>query len=79
VCDLVYCFNYFSDHKEASMRLKNWGLTFRPVPVKVQGPVYKRETILLGNNLRKQIGVNMDWGMDVARNAMFKSVSTFYF
>jgi len=46
----------------------------RPVPVKMEGPVYKRETILLGNNIRKQVGMNMDWGMDVAKNAMFVAV-----
>jgi len=47
----------------------------RPIPVKMEGPVYKRETILLGSNIRKQVGVNMDWGMDVAKNAMFVAVS----
>lgn len=51
----------------------------RPVPVKLEGPVYKRETILLGNNQRRQVGVNMDWGMDVAKNAMFSAVSIYFF
>jgi len=37
--------------------------------------VYKQETILLGNGIRKQVGINMDWGIDVARNAMFVAVS----
>lgn len=46
----------------------------RPVPVKMEGPVYNRENILLGNNIRKQVGMNMDWGMDVAKNAMFVAV-----
>jgi len=40
--------------------------------------VYKQETILLGNGLRKQVGINMDWGIDVARNAMFVAVSRYY-
>lgn len=51
----------------------------RPVPVKLEGPVYKRETILLGNNIRKQVGVNMDWGMDVAKSAMFVAVNIFHY
>jgi len=46
-----------------------------PIPVKLEGPVYKRETILMGNSLRKQVANNMDWGMEVAKNAMFVAVS----
>jgi len=49
----------------------------RPIPVRMEGPVYKKETILLGNNIRKQVGMNMDWGMDVAKNAMFVAVSIY--
>lgn len=49
----------------------------RPNPVVLEGPVYKRESILLGNGFRKQIGPNMDWGIDVAKNAMFAAVSKF--
>lgn len=62
-------------HEVASKKLKDWGLMMRPIPVKLEGPVYKRETILLGSNIRKQVGINMDWGMDVAKNAMFVAVS----
>lgn len=52
----------------------------RPIPVRLEGPVYKREKILLGKNIRVQVGVNMDWSNDVARNAMFAAVSiTFFF
>lgn len=47
--------------------------------MRLEGPVYKRETILLGNNLRKQVGINMDWGIDVAKSAMFVAVSVFLF
>lgn len=43
----------------------------------MEGPVYKREHIKLGNSITKQVGVNMDWGFDVAKNAMFRSVSLF--
>lgn len=63
-------------HEIASKKFKDWGLILNPVPVKLEGPVYKRENIILGNGLRKQVGVNMDWGMDVAKNAMFAAVST---
>lgn len=61
----------------AGKKFKDWGIVMRPTPVRLEGPVYKRETILLGNNLRKMVGVNMDWGMDVAKNAMFIAVSKF--
>lgn len=37
--------------------------------------MHKREVITLGNKVKKQIGVNMDWGLDVMKNAMFKTVS----
>lgn len=63
------------DHDIANLKFKNWGLQLCPIPVKLEGPVYKRETILLGNGVRKQVGINMDWGMDVAKNAMFVAVS----
>ena len=65
----------FIAHEGASKRLKDWGLMMRPIPAKMEGPVYKRETILLGSNIRKQVGINMDWGIDVAKNAMFVAVS----
>lgn len=51
----------------------------RPLPVKLEGPVYKQEVIIMGNNIRKQVGTNMDWGNDVARNAMFTAVSNLFF
>lgn len=41
----------------------------------LEGPVYKRESIIMGHNIRKQVGVNMDWGLDVAKHAMFRVVS----
>lgn len=63
----------------ASQKFKDWGLVMRPIPVILEGPVYKRETILLGNNIRKQVGVNMDWGMDVAKSAMFVAVNIFHY
>lgn len=69
----------FADHEIASKKFKDWGLIVRPTPVILEGPTYKRETILLGNNLRKQVGLNMDWGMDVAKSAMFVAVSGYYF
>ncbi|XP_015367176.1 PREDICTED: protein argonaute-3-like [Diuraphis noxia] len=69
--------NRINGHEVASKKFRDWGLMMRPVPVKMEGPVYKRETILLGNNIRKQVGMNMDWGMDVAKNAMFVAVNMF--
>ncbi|XP_003245599.2 piwi-like protein Ago3 [Acyrthosiphon pisum] len=68
---LVEFVNSINAHEGASKRLKDWGLMMRPIPAKMEGPVYKRETILLGSNIRKQVGINMDWGIDVAKNAMF--------
>lgn len=65
------------EHEEASKKFKDWGVIMRPTPVRLEGPVYKRETILLGNSIRKLVGVNMEWGMDVAKNAMFSAVSKF--
>lgn len=62
----------------ASKKFKDWGLVVHPIPVRLEGPVYKRETILLGNSIRKQVGINMDWGIDVAKNAMFTAVSIMY-
>ncbi|XP_022171132.1 piwi-like protein Ago3 [Myzus persicae] len=72
---IVEFVNRINAHEGASKKLKDWGLMMRPVPVKMEGPVYKRETILLGNSIRKQVGMNMDWGMDVAKNAMFVAVN----
>lgn len=69
--------NRINAHEVASKKLNDWGLMMRPIPVKMEGPVYKKETILLGNNIRKQVGMNMDWGMDVAKNAMFVAVNMF--
>lgn len=37
--------------------------------------MHKREIITLGNKVKKQVGVNMDWGLDVVQNTMFKTVS----
>lgn len=51
----------------------------RPIAVKLKGPIYKRETILFGNNIRKQVGVNMDWSSVVIKNAMFTAVSIEFF
>jgi hypothetical protein len=64
----------------ARKKFLDWGVLMRPNPVILEGPVYKRETILLGNSIRKQVGPNMDWGIDMAKNAMFVAVSKlFYF
>lgn len=38
--------------------------------------MHKREVITLGNKVKKQVGVNMDWGLDVVKNALFKTVSS---
>ncbi|XP_026821095.1 piwi-like protein Ago3 isoform X2 [Rhopalosiphum maidis] len=67
--------NRINAHEVASKKFNDWGLMMRPIPVKMEGPVYKKETILLGNNIRKPVGMNMDWGMDVAKNAMFVAVN----
>lgn len=73
---LIFCgYTLISGHEVASQKFKDWGLSMRPIPVKLEGPVYKRETILLGNNIRKQVGINMDWGIDVAKSAMFVAVN----
>lgn len=48
-----------------------------PVPVEIEGPVYKRESIIIGHNLKKTVGEKMDWAMDVTQNAMFIAVSTY--
>ncbi|KAL4105103.1 hypothetical protein QTP88_020376 [Uroleucon formosanum] len=74
---IVEFVNRVNAHEGASKKLKDWGLMMRPIPVKLEGPVYNRETILLGSNIRKQVGINMDWGMDVAKNAMFVAVNMF--
>ncbi|VVC30372.1 Ribonuclease H-like domain,Piwi domain,PAZ domain [Cinara cedri] len=67
--------NSINDNELASKKFKDWGLIVRPEPVKLKGPVYKRENIILGNGMRKQVGVNMDWGIDVAKSAMFIAVN----
>ncbi|XP_025198064.1 piwi-like protein Ago3 [Melanaphis sacchari] len=67
--------NRINADEGASKKFKDWGLVMRPIPAVMEGPVYKKETILLGNNIRKQVGMNMDWGMDVAKNAMFTAVN----
>jgi len=43
--------------------------------VELEGPVYKQESILMGNKCKIQVGINMDWGSEVTKNAMFKAVS----
>lgn len=68
---------YLSDNELAKNKLQNWGIKLCPIPVKIEAPVYKQETILLGQNVRKQIGFNMNWGMDVVKNPMFRAVSYF--
>lgn len=76
-CSTIFIFNtYCLENEIAYKKFKDWGLMMSPVPVTMEGPVYKRETILLGNSIRKQIGPNMDWGMDVSKNTMFVSVRT---
>lgn len=74
----VFYFFKFLAHEIAGKKLKDWGLILRPEPVKLEGPAYKRENILLGNGVRKQVGVNMDWGLDVAKCAMFVAVCSIF-
>lgn len=62
----------------SSKKLKDWGLVIRPETVLLEGPVYRKENIILGNGVRKQVGNNMDWGIDVAKNAMFIAVRTIF-
>ncbi|XP_050425877.1 piwi-like protein Ago3 [Adelges cooleyi] len=64
-----------NEHEAASKKLKDWGLKFSSAPVKMHGPVYNKEVIILGNNIKKPIKDNMDWGNDVAKNAMFSIVN----
>lgn len=74
------CFVTYYDclgHTEATQILSKWGLTLHPSPIKLEGPVYKREQIIFGVNPNKKDNYceNTDWGMDMVRNAMFTAVS----
>lgn len=46
--------------------------------MKLEGPVHKLETIVLGNNVQVPVNFKMDWGFQVAQNSLFISVSTQY-
>ncbi|XP_022162768.1 piwi-like protein Ago3 [Myzus persicae] len=72
---IIELVNRINAHEGASKKCKEWGLMMSPIPVKIEGPVYKKEIIELGNGIKKTVGINMDWGMDVAKNAMFVSVN----
>lgn len=54
--------------------MKDWGLKFSSVPVRLEGPVYRSENIIFGNEVRRPVRDNVDWGPDVAKNAMFAAV-----
>lgn len=69
-----YC---FLEHNVASQKLKNWGLTLCSLPEELEGPVYKSETIVWGNTIRKRVGNNSEWTSDLKNIAMFTAVSTF--
>lgn len=70
---------YFSAHEVTNKKFNDWGLKFHSLnPMNLEGPVHKREVITLGNKVKKQVGVNMDWGSDVVQNTMFKTVSFFF-
>jgi len=71
------CLIHFLAHDEARKKCKDWGLIIRPIPVKMEGPVYKREPIEFGNKVIKELGINMDWGKDAVKNAMFVAVSIY--
>lgn len=74
-----YSINYliFLDFEKAKKKLKDWGLSISPSLVVSEGPVYKHETIILGNQQKIQVGNNMEWSMDVRKNPMFITVSKF--
>ncbi|XP_050528911.1 piwi-like protein Ago3 [Daktulosphaira vitifoliae] len=63
------------EHEVASKKLKDWGLNLRPIPVKLEGPVYRNENIIFGNEIRRPVRENVDWGIDITKNAMFAAVN----
>lgn len=77
VCSINY--HILLDHTDACLILSKWGLTLHQIPVKLEGPVYKKETILFGNNGNVKLDGKEDWGMDVVKNAMFTTVSILLF
>ncbi|XP_050528913.1 protein argonaute-3-like [Daktulosphaira vitifoliae] len=63
------------EHEVTSKKLKDWGLNLSHVPVKLEGPVYRNENIIFGNEVKTPVEKKMDWCQDIAKNAMFAAVN----
>lgn len=59
------------------MKLKDWGISLFPSLTVSEGPAYKNETVILGNQLKVTVGNNMEWSTDVMKNPMFSAVSKY--
>jgi hypothetical protein len=65
----------FTENKNATKLLRDWGLRIDDDTVKLHARVLQGEEVYLGGDAKWQSSPNVDWTNTVTKNHMFQAVS----